>query len=94
MPWRRDSPSSRRRWVPKASPSLRRTTSCSPTSHQISPLLCCDWKPDEVGDGDQLRVDLVSGKIENLTRGTALAAEPMSEVQLAIYRRGGLLRPE
>lgn len=40
--------------------------------------------------GDEIEVDLVTGKGRNLTRSAAFAAEPMSAVQLDIYRAGDL----
>jgi homoaconitate hydratase family protein/3-isopropylmalate dehydratase small subunit len=40
--------------------------------------------------GDVLRIDFLSGKIENKTKGTAIQAEPFSEVQADIYQMGGL----
>ncbi len=42
-------------------------------------------------DGDTVRINFLTGKIENLTNGFVAAADPFSEVQLEIYRRGGLL---
>jgi homoaconitate hydratase family protein/3-isopropylmalate dehydratase small subunit len=40
--------------------------------------------------GDMLRVDFLYGKIENITKGTAIQAQPFSEVQADIYQKGGL----
>jgi len=60
--------------------------------NEALPVLTFDWPADAVSTGDELRLDLASGKIENLTKKTELAAPALSEVQLAIYRRGGLLR--
>lgn len=56
------------------------------------PILTCSH--DEIAalnDGDNVRIDLRTGTIENLTSGVACRCEPMSDVQLDIYRRGGLL---
>ncbi len=55
------------------------------------PALALDWKPGEIETGDELELDLASGEVKNLTRKTTLGARPMSEVELDIYRRGGLL---
>jgi 3-isopropylmalate dehydratase small subunit len=60
--------------------------------NEAFPVVVCNWRDGEVASGDQLQVDLNTGVVENLTRGTQLAARPLSEVELAIYRRGGLLR--
>jgi len=60
--------------------------------NEAFPVVVCDWRDREVATGDQLRVDLTTGAVENLTRGSRMAARPLSEVELAIYRRGGLLR--
>ncbi len=51
------------------------------------------WKNiDELDleEGDSLRVDFKSGRIDNLTKGTTVLVEPFSEVQMEIYQRGGL----
>jgi 3-isopropylmalate/(R)-2-methylmalate dehydratase large subunit len=42
-------------------------------------------------DGNQVRIDLKTGKIENLANNRFAAAEPFSEVQFEIYQKGGLL---
>ena len=42
-------------------------------------------------EGDRIRVDLETGAGERLDDGTGFRVEPMSPVQLRIYRRGGLL---
>ncbi|MBN1539444.1 MAG: 3-isopropylmalate dehydratase [Candidatus Thermoplasmatota archaeon] len=43
------------------------------------------------GDGDELEVDLLEGRIRNISKGIEIKGEPFSDVQLEIYRRGGLL---
>lgn len=40
---------------------------------------------------DRIQVDLRSGKVINLENGKETSVEPFSEVQMQIYRRGGLL---
>jgi 3-isopropylmalate dehydratase small subunit len=42
-------------------------------------------------NGDLLRINLISGEMENLRNGTTIKVDPFSEVQLEIYQRGGLL---
>jgi 3-isopropylmalate/(R)-2-methylmalate dehydratase large subunit len=54
------------------------------------PVMRCDWT-GQIRNGDEIEVDLASGAVRNLTRELELAARPLSNVQLAIYRRGGLL---
>ncbi len=41
-------------------------------------------------NGDVLKVDFLTGKFENKTKGTSIQAEPFSEVQADIYQMGGL----
>ena len=41
-------------------------------------------------DGDKIKVNFVTGEIENLTKGTKINANPFSEVQLEIYQNNGL----
>jgi 3-isopropylmalate/(R)-2-methylmalate dehydratase large subunit len=41
--------------------------------------------------GDEVEVDIVRGNIRNLTKDLEIEAEPASDVQMDIYRRGGLL---
>jgi 3-isopropylmalate/(R)-2-methylmalate dehydratase large subunit len=45
-----------------------------------------------LNNGDIIRINLETGQIGNLTRGITFNAEPLSDVQLDIYRRGGLLK--
>ncbi len=42
-------------------------------------------------DGDEISLDLKNGVIVNLRDGKSLQANPFSDVQLKVYRRGGLL---
>lgn len=44
-----------------------------------------------IKNGDLLRIDLKSGEVTDLTTGIQYHAEPFSEVQYQIYKRGGLL---
>jgi 3-isopropylmalate dehydratase small subunit len=56
------------------------------------PVVTCTKIADlELIDGDRIRLDLLSGKIENLRNGREVKAEPFSEVQYNIYKNGGLL---
>jgi 3-isopropylmalate/(R)-2-methylmalate dehydratase small subunit len=42
--------------------------------------------------GDVIEMDVVAGQARNLTRGSALAIEPLSAVQADIYRAGDLFQ--
>jgi len=53
------------------------------------PVLICDT--DNINDGDELEVDLKSGKITNLTNGTELHSSAMPEIMLRILNEGGLI---
>ena len=55
------------------------------------PILTADLLDSTIEDGDEVTVDLTTGVIENVTRGEKISGQPFSEVQLDIYRRGGLL---
>lgn len=55
------------------------------------PILVLDDSVHKVGDNDILSVDFQTGKIINRTQGTILSARPFSQVQLEIYKKGGLL---
>ncbi len=44
-----------------------------------------------VETGDVIAIDFTTGDVENKTKGTKLEIAPFSEVQLQIYKRGGLL---
>lgn len=54
------------------------------------PILECP-QADEIQAGDELRVDLDSGSIENLTQGVTYAAEPFPPFLRNIIDKGGLL---
>ncbi len=56
------------------------------------PIITCKSLPDmDIKDGDRLKINLKTGKIENLRNGKVNAAEPFSDVQLEVYRKGGIL---
>ena len=44
----------------------------------------------ELEDGDTIRVNFETGDITNLTKEKSVSGEPFSEVQLEIYKNGGL----
>jgi len=53
------------------------------------PVLICDT--ESIDDGDELEVDLKSGKISNLTKGTELRFNNMPDIMLKILNEGGLI---
>ncbi|MFH1032459.1 MAG: 3-isopropylmalate dehydratase small subunit, partial [Chloroflexota bacterium] len=52
------------------------------------PVLICNT--DKIKDGDELEVDLKTGKIKDLTNGAELASSPMPDIMLGILNEGGL----
>ncbi|MCK5773308.1 MAG: 3-isopropylmalate dehydratase [Thermoplasmata archaeon] len=42
--------------------------------------------------GDEVEVEIGSGRIRNITKDIEVKGEPFSSVQMDIYRRGGLLK--
>lgn len=55
------------------------------------PVLECEDLWDMVKDGDQLMLDLESGKIKNLTSNKSAQAQPLPEFILELIEIGGLL---
>lgn len=55
------------------------------------PALVCPEAAAEIEGGDELAVDLASGRIENVTRGTTYQAEPFPEFLQQIIAAGGLV---
>jgi len=55
------------------------------------PALTCPEAVDDIDKGDELRVDLSSGLIENVTKGRSYQAEPYPEFLRAIIAAGGLV---
>ncbi len=53
------------------------------------PVLICET--DGINEGDELEVDLRSGKIKNLSNGTELSFCPIPEIMLRILNEGGLI---
>jgi len=53
------------------------------------PVLICDT--ESINDGDELEVDLKSGKIIDLTNGAELRSGRMPEIMLRILNEGGLI---
>lgn len=55
------------------------------------PLLECEAAADGTESGDELEVDLTSGRIRNLTRGTEFTAEPYPAFMSELITAGGLI---
>jgi 3-isopropylmalate dehydratase small subunit len=55
------------------------------------PIMISDLAPREIKDGDEIEVDIKSGKIR-LPGGKEIAAEPFSDAQLSLFMKGGLLK--
>ena len=55
------------------------------------PLLECPEAVDDAKDGDEFRVFVEKGLIENSTQKTRYQARPVPELALAIARAGGLM---
>ncbi len=53
------------------------------------PVLICDT--DKINDGDELKIDLASGIIEDLTNGIKLTSGAIPDVMLKILSEGGLV---
>jgi 3-isopropylmalate/(R)-2-methylmalate dehydratase small subunit len=53
------------------------------------PLLECDT--DMISEGDELEVDLGTGTIRNISKGTELKAHPLPQAMINILNDGGLV---
>jgi 3-isopropylmalate/(R)-2-methylmalate dehydratase small subunit len=53
------------------------------------PVLICDT--NRINDGDELKIDLVGGTIDDLTNGNQLKFAKIPEVMLKILEEGGLV---
>ena len=55
------------------------------------PSLICPGVTDTFGEGDELTLELETGRVTHVTTGKTLLAEPLSPDMLAIIRAGGLI---
>ncbi|AEA47264.1 3-isopropylmalate dehydratase small subunit [Archaeoglobus veneficus] len=53
------------------------------------PLLIVDT--NGIDEGDQLEVNLSTGEVKNLTKGTSISARPLPDVMIRILQEGGLV---
>lgn len=58
------------------------------------PILTGQLVGSEIESGDEISVDFETGVIEDLSKGKQFKINPFSEVQMNIYKRGGLLGGE
>jgi 3-isopropylmalate/(R)-2-methylmalate dehydratase small subunit len=56
------------------------------------PVLVCKDVSTKVNDGDQITVNLQTGKVENLTNGAVLQATKLPEFIMGILNDGGLIQ--
>ncbi len=54
------------------------------------PIIECG-EADEVEKGDKLRVDIINGTIENITKGKKYLFKPLPEFAQNIFKAGGLI---
>ena len=55
------------------------------------PLLECDEAVDNIEAGNKVEIDLSSGKIKNLTKGTEFTARPYPDFMAELISAGGLI---
>jgi 3-isopropylmalate dehydratase small subunit len=55
------------------------------------PIVTAALAGPELNDGDEIEIDLISGTILVVRTGATVHGRPFSDVQMAIYERGGLL---
>jgi 3-isopropylmalate/(R)-2-methylmalate dehydratase small subunit len=56
------------------------------------PNLVCPGVAEACEEGDELEIDIESGKVRNLTRGTEIQGEAYTRDMLEIVEKGGLLK--
>lgn len=56
------------------------------------PILESDEAADGIDEGDRVEVDVATGKIKNLTRGTEFQANPMPDFMIELLNDGGLMK--
>ncbi|HXZ30380.1 MAG TPA: 3-isopropylmalate dehydratase [Dehalococcoidia bacterium] len=57
--------------------------------NQGLPVLLCDT--DKIGDGDELKIDVTGGTIDDLTSGITLSCSKTPPIMSAILKEGGLI---
>jgi 3-isopropylmalate dehydratase small subunit len=54
-------------------------------------LICKTLAKSDLKNGDSIKVDIKTGRIENLRNNEIFIADPFSDVQLEVFQKGGLL---
>jgi 3-isopropylmalate/(R)-2-methylmalate dehydratase small subunit len=54
------------------------------------PVLACDT--DDIGNGDEIEIDLASGRVRNLSTGASKAVQPLPKVMMNVIADGGLVQ--
>ena len=54
------------------------------------PVLACDT--DDIGSGDEIEIDLASGRVRNLSTGASKAVQPLPKVMMNVIADGGLVQ--
>ncbi|HUH96294.1 MAG TPA: 3-isopropylmalate dehydratase small subunit [Anaerolineales bacterium] len=55
------------------------------------PILECPEATEDIADGNELEVDLTTGRISNITKGRVYQARPLPDFVLKIARAGGIV---
>lgn len=55
------------------------------------PIMVADVDDLKLKNGDEIEVDFIKGEIKRLRTGEVIKGVPFSQIQLSIYKRGGLL---
>jgi len=58
------------------------------------PIMAADLSDEGLKSGDEIEVDLTTGRVTVLATGKVLEGRQFSDVQMEIYQRGGLLAGE
>ena len=56
------------------------------------PIMIADLAQADLQDGEEIKVDFTSGKVERLSSNQTVNGVPFSVTQMEIYQRGGLLK--
>lgn len=55
------------------------------------PILTASLSQSDIAEGEEIEVDLITGKIRRVKNDQVIEGQPFSTVQMEIYQRGGLL---
>jgi 3-isopropylmalate/(R)-2-methylmalate dehydratase small subunit len=54
------------------------------------PVLACDT--EDIGNGDEIEIDLAAGRVRNLSTGVSKAVQPLPKVMMNVIADGGLVQ--